>query len=864
MSVVETKSQYHRDVNNMLPKWFKHTRNIKCGRKIICVDQLYGWRGSDTGYYGSEELEDAPDFLDEVEVLPVQSEIKNGQLGILRKEAEEQLRKAREARPNFNILTDRAPTPDFSVTYIETSYSTEDDSVNKSQKNAVTLIDEVDRTVTDDATSGDNNSNNFGEPMEVDGSSYFRRSTCCQSQNMYEILNQTLLKENGTNVTYTIENNDDNKSPIFHTSENHVNNIGECEPILELKLDGAVIVEKFHEAKGNMMNPVQDHKDQHNTSMLDSEHVDEEDEIALQPINQKLFGYPAPLQATFDLSCIDKVDLATSEKSELLQISSLNTRDSRIPCCYFEKPIDNSVTHVSTSRPNNRTTVSFKTPKQYTRNAIYEERTVIRKQPAIATPLFKKRSIASTALRGTSTPVEGSAYVCPRYGAHHAALASHATQTGSGTPVSLHSRTTSHTPQLTPKRCPSSRSSRISCEFLTEKPSTPSRIPVPTSSLMAISQYGTPSPPLKDKCVFEERSKTELEQRLTSSMSSVTQIPLSRFAFEHLKSGGTPRPTSSTEKKWKKIAGNNSLLTVPKTPVTKTDITQMLVDNVARSGPACRRRPHPLKLLSPIGNLRFEKSSEGSNLSLKYVSPAAADSKEEMGDTQLVVIDSFDDDTMKKIVKDTVKLSVVEEQNVPSEEREIVFDTTANEYREQQKIPLFDTGNYFDRRRILSMLNESNMSVNTPGKEGDSVIKMNPSFSGDLCEPLDSSVSPVHIVAAKDENKDAAVLRRRKIVHSEEIEQGFRRSTRNRVAPIRQWLGEKPVYRRDQQGTYELVRVEEAVVKDPLYVKYNTIDMSKALQQQKREQKQHARARRIRKFDRACRDSVEKDAKTNE
>lgn len=62
-------------------------------QKIICVDQLYGWRGGDTGYYGSEELEDAPDFLDEVKVLPVQSEIKNGQLGILRKEAEERLKK---------------------------------------------------------------------------------------------------------------------------------------------------------------------------------------------------------------------------------------------------------------------------------------------------------------------------------------------------------------------------------------------------------------------------------------------------------------------------------------------------------------------------------------------------------------------------------------------------------------------------------------------------------------------------------------------------------------------------------------------------------------------------------------------------
>ncbi|CAG9538162.1 unnamed protein product, partial [Cercopithifilaria johnstoni] len=363
---------------------------------------------------------------------------------------------------------------------------------------------------------------------------------------------------------------------------------------------------------------------------------------------------------------------------------------------------------------------------------------------------------------------------------------------------------------------------------------------------------------------LQECSRIELEHRRTSFVSSVTQIPLSRFAFEHLKSGGTPRPTFSTEKKWKEFAGDNSLLSVPKTPVTKTDVTQMLVDNVMRSGPACRRPPHLSKLLSPIGKLRFEESIENSGLSPKYVSPTTNISKEEMNDTQLVVIDNIDGDTVEKLVEDTVKLTVAEERNVSSGELEIVLDTTASEYRKQQRTPLFDTRNYFGQRRILSILNESNVSVNTPGKEKDSVIKMNPLFSGDSCNPSDISVSPVHIIAAKDENKCTAVLHARKIVHCEETEQGLRRSTRNRVAPIRHWLGEKPVYRRDQQGTYELVRVEEAVVKDPLFVKYNTIDMAKALERQKREQKQHARARKRRKFDRACRDYGEEDAKTNE
>lgn len=64
----------------------------------------------------------------------------------------------------------------------------------------------------------------------------------------------------------------------------------------------------------------------------------------------------------------------------------------------------------------------------------------------------------------------------------------------------------------------------------------------------------------------------------------------------------------------------------------------------------------------------------------------------------------------------------------------------------------------------VTVLNESNVSVNTPGKEEDlTVVEMNPSFSGDSRNPSDTSASPVHIVAAKDENKHAAVLCARKI-----------------------------------------------------------------------------------------------------
>nr|CDP95127.1 BMA-HCP-4, isoform g [Brugia malayi] len=841
--------------------------------------------------------------------------MKNEQLEALRKEAEERIEKERKTHPNFNILTDRAPTPDFSITYIETSYNTDGESVNKSHKENVISATEAEKTAVDDS-AGDQG-NGFGEPMEVDNSSYFRHVTHHQNEDVCGAVDSIL--DNDKNLTYIMGKNGDNVNLLLPASEDRVSSSEECKPILQFKLDGTIIVEKLHEAEGGQTQNGE--KDQHDVSLFSCNHTDEtakntspqremlnkvmevaeyqmlqttnsitvhhDDGISPQSANQKVFACPAPLQATFDLSRIDKVDLSTGAKSEISQTSPVNQRVCRTSRPDLLKQIDSGITNLNIPRLNDQTVVSFKTPKQHVETVM--KRTVVRKQPINATPLFKKKSVASTALRGTSTPVEGSAcYVCPRYNAHHAALASHATQTGSGTPVSFHSRIMPAN-TLTPIRRPLANSSRFFCPPTAMKASTP-RTPLLTNALTTISQYGTPPSLSKRNALVDYEltpqshvlSKIRTPQQKCNgakpenqSTSSVTQIPMSRFAFEHLKSGGTPRPTSNTEKKWKKITGDSSLSSVPKTPVAKADISQMLVDNVMRSGPAYRRRPHPSKLLLPIGKLQFEKSAENPDFSSKHTSPVteiAKDSplnaQEEMNTTQLVVIDSFDGDAVEKLCEDTASLSIVNEQNISSEEPKFIFDTTTSEYRKKQKTPVFDTGNYFGRRRILSMLNDSNVSVNTPGKKEDLVVKhdyvLNPSFSGDSRQPSDISASPVHIIAAKDENKHAAVLCARKIIHSEEEGQGLRRSTRNRVAPIRRWLGEKPVYRRDQQGTYELVRVEEAIVKDPLFVKYNTVDMAEVLERQKREQKQHARARKLRKFDRARRGYAEEDTKTSE
>lgn len=68
----------------------------------------------------------------------------------------------------------------------------------------------------------------------------------------------------------------------------------------------------------------------------------------------------------------------------------MNPQASRIPRSDLLQQMGSSITHLNALRSSDRTTISFKTPKQHMRTVV--ERTVVRKQPTIATPLFKKVS----------------------------------------------------------------------------------------------------------------------------------------------------------------------------------------------------------------------------------------------------------------------------------------------------------------------------------------------------------------------------------------------------------------------------------------------------------------------------------------
>ncbi|KHN81653.1 hypothetical protein Tcan_03485 [Toxocara canis] len=95
-----------------------------------------------------------------------------------------------------------------------------------------------------------------------------------------------------------------------------------------------------------------------------------------------------------------------------------------------------------------------------------------------------------------------------------------------------------------------------------------------------------------------------------------------------------------------------------------------------------------------------------------------------------------------------------------------------------------------------------------------------------------------------------AILKKRKIVRPFQPQtNNVMRSSRNKVAPLRRWLGEEPVYRIDEQGDCELVGVTTVRIRDPFLIKHKTGSPTVAMHreraiaiQRERRHKKHSRA----------------------
>uniref|UniRef100_A0A1I7XJL5 SKIP_SNW domain-containing protein n=1 Tax=Heterorhabditis bacteriophora TaxID=37862 RepID=A0A1I7XJL5_HETBA len=87
--------------------------------------------------------------------------------------------------------------------------------------------------------------------------------------------------------------------------------------------------------------------------------------------------------------------------------------------------------------------------------------------------------------------------------------------------------------------------------------------------------------------------------------------------------------------------------------------------------------------------------------------------------------------------------------------------------------------------------------------------------------------SPYHVVCGARQipkHKETMILVPRKIIKPESSESGLRRSTRNRMQPARQWLGEKPVYVDSPSGGKRLVGTTQVEVKDNRFLKVRSAD----------------------------------------
>lgn len=88
--------------------------------------------------------------------------------------------------------------------------------------------------------------------------------------------------------------------------------------------------------------------------------------------------------------------------------------------------------------------------------------------------------------------------------------------------------------------------------------------------------------------------------------------------------------------------------------------------------------------------------------------------------------------------------------------------------------------------------------------------------------------TPRHvIVRGKKREQKVLVVKRPKVIKPNQDQIQFlnlRRSQRNRIPPVDHSLLQKPIYETDENGLQTLVGVSEAVVQDPLFIKYGTAD----------------------------------------
>uniref|UniRef100_A0A7I4XTA7 C2H2-type domain-containing protein n=1 Tax=Haemonchus contortus TaxID=6289 RepID=A0A7I4XTA7_HAECO len=153
------------------------------------------------------------------------------------------------------------------------------------------------------------------------------------------------------------------------------------------------------------------------------------------------------------------------------------------------------------------------------------------------------------------------------------------------------------------------------------------------------------------------------------------------------------------------------------------------------------------------------------------------------------------------------------------------------------------------RKKPQGLLTDSLFSTDTPHRAPPRPVE---SFHAPPKQrTLDSFVAGIGAVSSEDsatadefdfievesegrQKLEPMILKPRKVVHpSPPPDPNLRRSSRNRMKPVRQWLGEKPVYAVSPGGGLTLKGVNEVEIRDKRFLKVRTANYRKA---QEREQ----------------------------
>nr|CDJ95712.1 CRE-HCP-4 protein [Haemonchus contortus] len=163
------------------------------------------------------------------------------------------------------------------------------------------------------------------------------------------------------------------------------------------------------------------------------------------------------------------------------------------------------------------------------------------------------------------------------------------------------------------------------------------------------------------------------------------------------------------------------------------------------------------------------------------------------------------------------------------------------------------------RKKPQGLLTDSLFSTDTPHRAPPRPVE---SFHAPPKQrTLDSFVAGIGAVSSEDsatadefdfievesegrQKLEPMILKPRKVVHpSPPPDPNLRRSSRNRMKPVRQWLGEKPVYAVSPGGGLTLKGVNEVEIRDKRFLKVRTANYRKA---QEREQQIAAYKRMLR------------------